>query len=591
MSFEPRAYQIQAVKALIEAYHAGKRQLLLRLPTGAGKTVVSALLIEKMLALIPGRRILFIAHRKEIIEQTAEKIAQQVGSKLVTIEQASLSACPNARVVVASIQTLTHRLDEYNAKNFGLLIIDECHHAFAKTWLDTIAYFGKNEDTLLLGLTATPKRSDGRCITGLFRDTAFEISLGELQEQGFLVPMDYYTIEASLGLGSLSLDASGDFQTTQLGKIMNTTELRALILRAWLEKAYGQKTIIFCASIAHAEDLTHDFLQFGVKAAFISGQSQNRDELIDDFRQGRITVLSNYNVLTEGFDDPMVTCVFLARPTRSPLVYTQCLGRGLRIYPGKRVCTVIDMVDRQQHQLQYNVFEAAGLPRSWRGSGKDPLREAEAIARIRLTDPAAFLKIKQALSLAETQQILMDLDPRVVLAGIDGMPLLRYQALAASDELSNAEILQRADRLLRDAGFSPEGLLAQDGVLHATVFEDEQHKLSPYLTWHIDRLTGFKLRLSFQVRMQTEAETEFAPTLVLLGDAPPVNLDQVAPVVPQLKPKKSSSLLGLKARLEELMLEPEVKLVEPPVPSPKEPSRKLSIQDKLKAIKLELDQR
>ncbi len=597
MKFEPRAYQTQAVQSVIQAFTQGQRQVLLRLPTGAGKTVIAALILEEMLQRIPGRRMLFLAHRKEIVDQTADKISQQIGAHLVAVEQAERRAAKDARVVVASIQSLSARLQDYAAEDFGILIVDECHHAFAKTWMDTIGHFGKQGNTLLLGLTATPKRSDGRCISELFPETAFEVSLGELQEQGFLVPMDYCTIEATLGLGTLATDATGDFQSTQLARMMNTPELRALLLRAWLEKAKGKKTIVFCASITHAKELTQDFLEQGLNAAFISGESSDRDELIQAFRQGSITILSNYGVLTEGFDDPSIACVLLARPTRSPLLYSQCLGRGLRPHPGKQVCTVIDIVDRQQHQLQYNVFEAAGLPRSWQGSGKDPLREAQAIARIRITDPGAFLKIQKALSLDETQRILMDLDPNTVIAGIDGMPLLRYQPLCQGQILPHAEALAVTEQLFHEGGITAQGLHIDSSELKAILSEGEEGKVNPYLAWHIQRSTGLALNISFQARPLPPPEPELAFVL----SSPPMPMLREAArtlVMEDLLPSpaaKAPAQLGLKARLEKIIrdgpsLTPSAESPAP-VPVVKELSQGSSIQEKLKAIKADFAQR
>ncbi len=498
VEFQSRTYQSDAVNSVLNRYHQNRRQLLLRLPTGAGKTVIAALIIEQMLSLIGQRRVLFLAHRREILDQSAEKISRRIGIEKVTIEQAERYADAHARVVVASIQTLAGRLESYDPQSFGLVIVDECHHAFAKTWLDTIGHFAKNPDTLLIGLTATPKRSDGRCISQLFNETAFEISLGELQDRGFLVPMNYFTIEASLGLGDVQLDQKGDFQTTLLGKIMNSPEMRALTLRACLEKALGKKTLAFCASVSHAQDLASDFNEAGMSAACITGQSHDRDANIQAFREGRIQVLTNFGVLTEGFDDPSIECVLLARPTTSPLVYSQCLGRGLRIHPAKTSCVVIDIVDRQRHQLQYNAFEAAGLQRSWRGSGKDPLREAEAIARIRVTDPQAFLKLKKALSLAETHKILMNLDPATVLAGIDGMPLLRYRAIAEEYNVSPEAKLSRAEGILRVAGWIPSALKISGDVLEALFIDAREKGPSPYLAWHLEQATGFMLKYGIE---------------------------------------------------------------------------------------------
>jgi|GEM_PF-2596099 ATP-dependent helicase IRC3 len=526
MSFKPRNYQKAAVCSVIEGYRSGKRQLLLRLPTGAGKTVISALIIEELLGLLGQQRILFLAHRREIIDQTAETIARQIGAQRVSIEQAERKAEAAAQVVVASVQTLAGRLDEYPAAGFGALIVDECHHAYAKTWMDVISHFGSCAQTLLLGLTATPRRSDGRCVGELFRETAFEISLGELQEQGYLVPMAYYTIEASLGLGSLSLDASGEFQASFLAKIMNSSEVRELTVRACLEKAQGQKTIAFCASVEHAKDLAGDFAARGIPSAFISGETPDRSQLIEQFRSGTLRFLSNFGVLTEGFDDPSIECVLLARPTTSPLVYSQCLGRGLRSHPGKRVCTVIDIVDRQRQQLQYNAFEAAGLKRSWRGSGKDPLREAAAIARIRVADPSAFLRLRHALSLHETQEILMGLDPRLVFAGIDGMPMVRYERLEKGAVLDAVPCEELAAKIAREAGIASAEIRLHDGLLTLTLTDGTDVQTSPYLAWHLEQATGWNIQIVQAPQVMPEIS---AP----LPSPEPLEQEHVAPAEPQ----------------------------------------------------------
>lgn len=596
MSFEPRVYQSEAVKAVLQAYGNGQRQLLLRLPTGAGKTVISALIIQELLKQIGERRILFLAHRKEIIDQTADKISRLLGDGQVAIEQADRRAHADARVVIASVQTLAGRLTDYPAESFQAIIIDECHHAYAKTWMDTISHFGKQKSTLLLGLTATSKRSDGRCVSELFSETAFEISMGELQEQGFLVPMDYYQVEAALGLGALSMDQNGEFPVTLLGRIMNSPELRGLTIKAWMERAAGKKTIVFCASLKHAEELTQDFLQLGVNAAFVSGQSSDRDAIIQTFREGDIQVLSNFGVLTEGFDDPSVECVLLARPTTSPLVYSQCLGRGLRTYPGKTSCTVIDIVDRQQHQLQYNAFEAAGLSRSWRGSGKDPLREAEAIARIRVTDPAAFLQIKRALSLDETQRILTALDPRTVLAGIDGMPLVRYQPLRAGVAMEADEVRALVGKIFQEAELSPSAWELAGNSVKAVLFEDEKSKVSPYLAWHVNQATACTLAVAFEPRPITESIVEpiVEPLPRMISEPIPESIVEPLPgvisepipeaIMPLTTPKAS---MGLKSRLEKIINEGRNSIPKDVLPSPRAASKASgsSMLDKLRALK------
>ncbi|MEJ2417692.1 MAG: helicase-related protein, partial [Exilibacterium sp.] len=198
--------------------------------------------------------------------------------------------------------------------------------------------------------------------------------------------------------------------------------VRELTLKAWQEKGKGKKTIVFCAGVEHAHRMAEDISRLGVKAVAIDGKTQDRKCLLNDFKKGHLEVITNYGVLTEGFDDPTVECILMARPTTSPLVYNQCIGRGLRIAPQKSACVVIDIVDRNTHQLQYGASEFAGLPKNWRSNGRDPFRENRALQKVRVTSPEAFLRIQQAQSLEEVQSVLMSLPPEVIEAGLDGEP-------------------------------------------------------------------------------------------------------------------------------------------------------------------------
>lgn len=503
--FKPRPYQNAAVESVVSKYQSGKRKLLLHLPTGAGKTVIATLLIERFLAMPGIRRVLFLAHRKEIIDQTAEKIQRHLGHGIATIEQADRKA-GSERVVVASVQSLSQRLQSFDPADFSVVIADECHHVYAKTWTDTIAWFQKKSDTLLLGMTATPRRTDGRSADQAFGEVAYEISLDTLQDLGYLVPMDYYTVEANLGLGDVEISQAGDFQASVLGKIMNTPEVRAITIRAWKERAAGKKTIAFCASVSHAEELAREFSRIGIGARHITGYTKSRDELLEAFRAGDLQVITNFGVLTEGFDDPSIECVLLARPTTSPLVYSQCLGRGLRSHPGKKLCTVIDIIDRTTHRLQYNAYEAAGFKAGWKPSGKDPLREAKAIARIRVTDPAVFLKIKNALSLAETQAILMSLPDGKVLSGLDGGPLVRYETAAESEVIKDGEALQRVLAIASQHSLDLRGVHCNQSGITLILPPAGWEKLPSFFDWHIANATGIKPEIFYAATERTLIE-------------------------------------------------------------------------------------
>ncbi|MCF6291080.1 MAG: DEAD/DEAH box helicase [Desulfobacterales bacterium] len=490
MKFSPRPYQKKAIDSVISRYHNGSTRMLLHLPTGAGKTVIATLLVEKLLTFPGMGKILFIAHREEILDQTYGKLKNHLPGLNIQIEQGTRSTARDAQITIASVQSLIRRKKRFDPREFSVIICDECHRALAPSWTDVITYFYENKrpDTLLLGMTATPRRSDGRSALTVFNEIAYEISRVELQNLGYLVPMSYYTVRTELNLDQVKM-SGGDFQVGSLTKIMNTREKRALALTAWQEKGRGKKTIAFCAGVAHARQLAADFVSNGIKAGVIDAKTTKRREILNKFRKNELEILTNYGVLTEGFDDPGIECILLVRPTTSPLVYTQCIGRGLRPNKGKNTCTVIDMIDRSAHQLQYGVADMCGLPEKWRSSGSDPYRESEAISRIKISAVDAFLKIKQARSLEEVQEILMSIPPESVTAGLDGEPVLYYEPCA--EKLSAAKAKEEARKILQQAHAPIKKIAWADNTLKISLASPEiNNEKYSYVKWHLQRVTG-----------------------------------------------------------------------------------------------------
>lgn len=490
MTFRPRPYQKTAVEEVYRRYENQRRKLLLHLPTGAGKTVIATLIIDKLLTTQPEfGRILFVAHRQEIIDQTAKTLKKQLRHLSIAIEQGKRTASTKAKITIASVQSLVARKEKFDPRKFSLIICDECHRALSPSWKAVIQHFydNGNPDTLLLGMTATPRRTDGRSAVDVFEEVAFEISRTDLQDLGYLVPMHYYTVQTQLGLERLKMSA-GDFQVNALSAVMNYPQVRELTLRAWREKGFGKKTIVFCAGVEHAHRIAEEMTQFGVRAATIDGKTQGRESLLNAFKEGELDVITNYGVLTEGFDDPSVECILMARPTTSPLVYNQCIGRGLRIAPQKNACVVIDIVDRNTHQLQYGASELAGLPKHWRSNGRDPFRENRALQKVRVTSPEAFLRLQQAESLEEVQSILMRLPPDVVTAGLDGEPVLHYEPseqAISSDEARDAcrQLLKQARARVRDVVVDDNTVLVS---FHSAETNNERYE---YLLWHLERVS------------------------------------------------------------------------------------------------------
>ena len=207
--------------------------MLLYLPTGAGKTVISTFIMKELLRTPGFGKILFVAHRREILDQTARTIKAQLPSKKVHIEQGERTASDNAEITIASVQSLVRRKERYDPKEFSLIVCDECHRALAPSWEEVIDYFNTHTGTgtLLLGMTATPKRTDGRSALDVFGEIAFEIARTDLENLGYLVPMEYYTVRSDLHLDKVKM-SGGDFQVGALSKVMDHPTTRALTGKA-----------------------------------------------------------------------------------------------------------------------------------------------------------------------------------------------------------------------------------------------------------------------------------------------------------------------------------------------------------------------
>jgi hypothetical protein len=474
--FLPRPYQEKAVREVLTLYKDGARKMLLHLPTGSGKTIIA--------------------------------MEQHLPGLAISIDQGERRADPAAQVIIASIQSLSKRKDAYRPDLFSLIVCDECHRALAPSWVEVIEHFNdeRDGDALLLGMTATPRRTDGRTALDVFNLVAYEIAKPELQDLGYLVPIQYWGVKAALSLDHVKR-SGGDFQVGALSAVMDTPHVRALTLRAWEGKAKGRKTLVFCASVRHAHRLAADFASQGYRAEVLDGRTRNREEILDRFRRGDIDLLLNYGVLTEGFDDPSIQCILLARPTTSPLVYNQCLGRGLRPAPNKTHCTVIDVIDRSTHQLQYGVSQLADLPSGWSSRGGDPFRESRAISQIKVTDPEAFLAIRRANGLEAIQDLLMALPPEVVVAGLDGEPVPRYEVVGSS--CAEAQAKSRVRVLLKQAGAAATKMIVspprngESGQIEITLLRAEvNNERYRYLQWHMERATGWRTTYA-EPRMRT----------------------------------------------------------------------------------------
>jgi superfamily II DNA or RNA helicase len=343
--FELREYQVEALNRVAQAMDRGVRRQLLVAATGLGKTIIFAALAERM-----GGRTLILAHRDELVAQAAAKVREVWPGVDVGIVKADLDYV-HSQVVVASVQTLARarRLARLAATPlFNLVVVDEAHHTAADTYrrvLDAVGA-GKQNGPLLLGVTATPDRGDGKGLDDLFDEITFTadmvwgIRAGYLADvRGLRVHMD------SLDLGSIRT-RHGDYDQGQVGAALEAGAVEELVYRAWREHASDRQTLVFTPTVATAAIVANYFVRAGVRAEWVSGDTplDQRRALLRQYKNGEVQVLANCAVLTEGYDDPRTDCIVVARPTKSRALYAQMVGRGTRRHPEKTDLLVLDVV-------------------------------------------------------------------------------------------------------------------------------------------------------------------------------------------------------------------------------------------------------
>jgi len=333
-----RQYQKDALNNIIRSHRQGNKNVLLQAATGSGKTVMASAFVKHFVE--QDKKVLFLAHRRELITQCSQKL-DSFGIKHGII-MAGTQGQFWFNVQVASIDTLRSRSITNKKEELppaDLVIIDEAHRCLSKTYLKLIKLY---KDSMVLGLTATPVRSDGRGLGNIFTDMVQAPSIRWLTDKGSLVKATYYapSIPDLAGIQS----SMGDYNSTQLADRMDKPKLVSDIISSWKKIAKGKKTIVFATSVAHSMNLCESFVDMGIRAAHIDGGTDNdeRERVLREFNEGSVQVICNCMVLTEGFDCPPAEVCVLARPTKSLGMYLQMVGRVLRPHPGKEVATIID---------------------------------------------------------------------------------------------------------------------------------------------------------------------------------------------------------------------------------------------------------
>jgi superfamily II DNA or RNA helicase len=341
-----RPYQEEAKNAIFDEWDKGNKKTLLVLPTGTGKTIVFSGVTADCVR--NGERVLILAHRGELLDQAADKLSKSTGLGCA-VEKAENSCLGSwFRVVVGSVQTLMRekRLQQFEPDFFDSIIVDEAHHCISDSYQKVLGYF---EDAKVLGVTATPDRGDMKNLGSFFESLAYEYTLPKAIKEGFLSPIKAVTIPLKLDLTGVSQQA-GDFKSSDLGTALDPYLYQ--IADEMQKYCIDRKTVVFLPLVKTSQKFTEILNQKGFKAAEVNGGSTDRAEVLQDFASNKYNVLCNSMLLTEGWDCPSVDCVVVLRPTKVRALYSQMVGRGTRLYPGKEHLLLLDFLwHTERHEL------------------------------------------------------------------------------------------------------------------------------------------------------------------------------------------------------------------------------------------------
>ena len=348
---KPRQYQIEAVKTILTKWQEGVTRQLISLPTGVGKTLIVGLVAEAL-----RERTLVLAHRDELLHQAKSKIKLVYPDADIGFLKASEHGGLNSQICIASIQTAVRHTEELALRGYKLLICDEAHHAPSKSYkkvFDACAFMSGQADKLLLGVTATAYRGDSTGLDEVFQEIVFERTISTMMKGGYLCDVRCLEVNTGEDISCVHL-RTGDFAVNELAQVIDIPERNALVADTYLEYGEGRRGVVFGVKVEHALHLAEAFRERGVACEAVYGDmpEEQRRDVLQRYADHELQILTNVGVLTEGWDVPDTDIIMMARPTKSRVLYVQCVGRGLRIAPNKQDCLLIDFVDlAKRHEL------------------------------------------------------------------------------------------------------------------------------------------------------------------------------------------------------------------------------------------------
>lgn len=333
-TYQLRDYQQELIEKVFSQWCGGHRRLLMQLPTGAGKTVVFSAVSRQFTQ--RGEGVLVLAHREELLLQAKEKL-ESVTNETAGLIKAAYPINPNFSVQIASVQTLNRRKNYPKAR---LVVVDEAHHSCAATYQSILEQYPK---AYILGVTATPGRSDGQGFKNIFDALILGRSVRQLIETGYLCPFKLFAAPNVVKTDGVKI-TGGDYNQKELAQAIDTSLVVGDLVKTWHKYAKGKKTVVFAVDVQHSEEIVLAYWEAGITAEHLDGETPalERKAILERFRTGETLVLSNCGIISEGFDLNNIEAVQCVRPTRSLILWLQMLGRSLRPAPGKEHAIIID---------------------------------------------------------------------------------------------------------------------------------------------------------------------------------------------------------------------------------------------------------
>jgi len=420
-----RPYQKECLDSIVENYRAGVRHQMAVLATGLGKTVIFSNLPSRLPEL---KKMLVLAHRSELLSQAMEKVRLWNPDLKVGLEKAESHADADCDVIIACNASVgrkgSTRLDKF-WDDVGVIVCDECHHILGGSYLQILEDSGvllPDSKKLLVGFTATPKRKnkartskqtmldEGELLQlkSVFSKIVYSFPIRKGIKEGFLAPLHGFRISTKTNLDDVKT-VGGDFASDELSTAVNTNERNMQVVKAYKDNADWRQTLCFTVDIQHGKDLAQAFTANGIAATAVWGDDADRKDKLAQYEAGKTQVLCNCALLTEGFDSPSTSCIILARPTKSGTLYTQMVGRGTRLHPGKENCTVIDVCDNAKRNTLVTLPSLVGLSPDVDLKGEDMVKAVEKMEELQSKYPSVDLSHLTDLSKVKAYVESLDL--------------------------------------------------------------------------------------------------------------------------------------------------------------------------------------